>query len=242
MRSAGTEELKKRAKAEKLARRQAPATHVVGVGVRGARPAAIGDKCWLYFPEDDCPFYRATIFSNYSPYNVPDAAARLPTIRLAGGDQSSTEAGIVAAGPYWSIMMEVSESAAHKPVDHATVLDECIRGLVATSLLQPADEIVSTYHRVFAQGYPTPSLGRDAALDAVLPRLRDRHRIWSRGRFGSWKYEAGNQDHSFMLGVEAVDAIVNGGVEVTLENTDWVNGRRNGERRLRQGVDMVGLN
>ena len=44
-------------------------THVIGVGLRGERPERIGDKCWLYFPEDNCPFYRATIFSNYSPYN-----------------------------------------------------------------------------------------------------------------------------------------------------------------------------
>merc|ERR1712169_170141 len=44
-------------------------TRVIGVGLRGERPERIGDKCWLYFPEDNCPFYRATIFSNYSPNN-----------------------------------------------------------------------------------------------------------------------------------------------------------------------------
>jgi hypothetical protein len=37
-----------------------------------------------------------------------------------------------------------------------------------------------------AAGYPTPSLGRDAALQQALPWLR-RHDIWSRGRFGSYK-------------------------------------------------------
>merc|ERR1711939_85794 len=30
-------------------------THVLGVGIRGTLPSRIGDKCWLYFPEDDCP-------------------------------------------------------------------------------------------------------------------------------------------------------------------------------------------
>ncbi|CAD6901435.1 unnamed protein product [Tilletia caries] len=39
-------------------------THVIGIGIRGVLPPRIGDKCWLYFPEDDSPFYRATIFSN----------------------------------------------------------------------------------------------------------------------------------------------------------------------------------
>ncbi len=66
-------------------------TNVIGVGLRGARPDRIGDKCWVrnaYLPvrrrsqaypctrsstspRTTAPFYRATIFSNYSPYNQP---------------------------------------------------------------------------------------------------------------------------------------------------------------------------
>lgn len=45
-------------------------THVIGVGVRGVLPPRIGDKCWLYFPEDDSPFYRSTVFSNYCEWNL----------------------------------------------------------------------------------------------------------------------------------------------------------------------------
>ncbi len=41
-----------------------------------------GNKCWLYFPEPDCPFYRATVFSHYAPSNVPAGSARLPTLCL----------------------------------------------------------------------------------------------------------------------------------------------------------------
>lgn len=40
--------------------------------------------------------------------------------------------------------------------------------------------------RPSAAGYPTPSLGRDAALAAALPWLKERG-IWSRGRFGAYK-------------------------------------------------------
>jgi hypothetical protein len=91
-------------------------------------------------------------------------------------------------------------------------------------------------------------LGRDDALKQILPALKDDYGIWSRGRFGSWKYECGNQDHSvslaarsetpslahdqFMLGVEAVDSALFGAPEMTLNETDWVNGRKNDERRL----------
>lgn len=208
-------------------------THVVGVGVRGARPAHVGDKCWLYFPENDSPFYRATIFSNYSPHNTPAAGVKLPTLQLADGSRpAQTEP---QEGPYWSIMLEVSESG-YKPVDRARLLADSIQGLVNTGLLAPGDEIVSTYHRAFDHGYPTPSLGREAALRKLLPRLES-FGILSRGRFGSWRYEVGNQDHSFMLGVEAVDSVVSGAVELTLNYPDLVNGRRNTEKRLQATIE-----
>jgi len=90
-------------------------------------------------------------------------------------------------------MLEVSESS-YKPVNHGTLLDDCISGLINTELLKPEDEIVSTYVRRFEYGYPTPSLERNDALAEILPYLQDKD-ILSRGRFGSWKYEVGNQDH-----------------------------------------------
>lgn len=58
--------------------------------------------------------------------------------------------------------------------------------------MQPGDEIVSIYHRRLEHGYPTPSVGRDAVLREALPWLR-KSNIWSRGRFGSYKYEVANQ-------------------------------------------------
>jgi protoporphyrinogen oxidase len=212
-------------------------THVIGVGVRGERPERIGDKCWLYFPEDNCPFYRATIFSNYSPYNQPQKNVKLPTIQLANG--SRRQSMQPKEGPYWSIMLEVSESSM-KPVDNDNLLKECIQGLINTDMLKPTDEIVSTYHRRFDHGYPTPTLEREGALKQLLPALLEKG-IYSRGRFGSWRYEVGNQDHSFMLGVEAADNIVNGAVELTLNYPDFVNGRQNAERRLVEGAQLFGM-
>jgi hypothetical protein len=191
----------------------------------------------LYFPEDDCPFYRATIFSNYSPNNQPAADTRLPTLQLADGSPPPSRQP--QPGPYWSVMLEVSESAL-KPVarDANVVLADALRGLLNTQLLQAHDEIVSTYHRRFERGYPTPSLEREGVLADLLPRLLARG-IYSRGRFGSWRYEVGNQDHSFMLGVEAVDHIAHGGAELTLNYPDFVNSRRNVERRLGEGLQFA---
>ena len=155
-------------------------------------------------------------------------------MQLADGSKPSSTAA--REGPYWSIMLEVSESSM-KPVDQANLLKDSIQGLVNTEMLKPGDEIVSTYHRRFDHGYPTPSLEREGALTKLLPALQDRG-IYSRGRFGSWRYEVGNQDHSFMLGVEATDNIVNGAAELTLNYPDFVNGRVNSERRLVDGAQF----
>jgi hypothetical protein len=137
-------------------------------------------------------------------------------------------------------MLEVSESSM-KPVDQANLLRDSIQGLINTEMIKPDDEIVSTYHRRFDHGYPTPSLEREGVLKELLPALQAKD-IWSRGRFGSWRYEVGNQDHSFMLGVEAADNIVNGAVELTLNYPDFVNGRQNTERRLVDGAQLFAKN
>jgi hypothetical protein len=133
-------------------------------------------------------------------------------------------------------MLEVSESSM-KPVDIPNILKDSIQGLVNTEMLKPTDEIVSTYHRRFDHGYPTPTLEREGVLKELLPALEKKD-ILSRGRFGSWRYEVGNQDHSFMLGVEAADHIVNGAAELTLNYPDFVNGRVNHERRLLDGAQF----
>jgi protoporphyrinogen oxidase len=205
-------------------------THVIGIGIRGKRPDRIDDKCWLYFPESNCEFYRATIFSNYSPNNQPKAQIKLRTLRRADG--ASTDTTTEKEGPYWSLMFETSEST-YKPVnpDPAVVIAETIQGAINSGLLDPQDEIVSTYHRKFYHGYPTPSLERDGVLKELLPALQAKS-IWSRGRFGSWKYEVGNQDHSFMLGVEAIDNVLYGSPELSLNYPNVVNTRSNVERSL----------
>lgn len=173
------------------------ATHVVGVGVKGTPGPHISTKCWMYFPEANCPFYRVTVFSNYSPNNVPDIAR------------------------CWSLMAEVSESPV-KPVDPGRVLDDVLQGMVDTRLIDSMDLVDNVYVRRLPYGYPTPSLGRDAALEALLPALEAKG-IHSRGRFGAWKYEVSNQDHGFMQGVECAEHLLLGAAEETIHRPDFVN-------------------
>jgi protoporphyrinogen oxidase len=163
-------------------------SHIVGIGLAGRPPESLKTKCWIYFPESQVPFYRATVFSNYSPNNVPHP------------------------GKEWSMMAEVSESP-EKPVDATRVVDEVVSGFVACHFIDPGD-VISRWHCRIEHGYPTPWLGRDAVLDEVEGELR-RAGVFSRGRFGAWKYEVSNQDHSLMQGVETVNHILHGAAERT---------------------------
>lgn len=180
------------------------ATHVVGVGMDGTVPEPLKTKCWMYFPESNSPYYRVTVFTNYSPNNAP------------------------RPGRQWSLMTETAESP-EKPVRREGLAEDTVRALVEDGLLPDRDRVVSVSHRFLPQAYPTPFLGRDAVVDPVL-RAFEAKGIFSRGRFGAWKYEVANQDHSFAQGYECVERLAAGAgpeTEPTLFAPDVVNSRRN---------------
>jgi protoporphyrinogen oxidase len=156
-------------------------SHIVGVGVD--RPADTS-KNWIYFPEPDVPFYRVTYLSNYSPEVVPDASRQ------------------------YSLLAEVSHSE-FKPVNRDTVVEDTIKGMINTKLLKESDrkDIVDAFLIERDYTYPTPSLERDCALKVLHPWLESRD-VYSRGRFGAWRYEVGNMDHSVAQGVEWVNRIL----------------------------------
>eukprot|EP01066_Platyproteum_vivax_P009908 Platyproteum_vivax@DN4396_c0_g1_i1.p1 len=157
-------------------------THIVGLGFEGKVPEVMKTMAWMYFPEDDCPFYRVCIPSNFSPNMVPEPSKQ------------------------WSILFEVSQSK-HKPVNASTLIDEVVAGAIACSMITAETKIVSKYHRCFYHGYPTPYFGRNDVIIPLRKALEEKN-IYSRGRFGAWKYEVGNQDHSFMQGLECVDHLL----------------------------------
>lgn len=159
-------------------------THVVGVGMSGSPPPHLAGKCWMYFPEPTVPFYRVTVFSHYAPGNVP-----LP-------------------GKQWSLMCEVAETG-YKPApgggEKRAVVAACVAGLKEVKFIEECTAILTTFHKRLEYGYPTPFKGRDALVHEVDDTLRPLG-VYCRGRFGAWKYEVANQDHSFMLVGVALNA------------------------------------
>ena len=53
------------------------------------------------------------------------------------------------------------------------------------------------YNFKMTHGFPVPTIDRDEIVSEQLEWLKS-HNVWSRGRFGAFKYEVGNADHCFI--------------------------------------------
>ena len=164
---------------------------VTVVGILEGDPDVPGDRktSWMYFPEAGYPFYRLTHLHNYAPDITPE-----------GGRQTA-------------LMAEIA-SPSGQQMDSKELVDEVIDGLVKGGLLKGGDKrkIISTWRIDAPYGYPIPTIGRDHALSEIHAFLEQYH-VYSRGRFGGWKYEIGNMDHSVMQGIEWADRMVSGAKE-----------------------------
>ena len=160
--------------------------HVVGMGYEAP---TTDDRSWLYFADPEVPFYRATNFGKYAAANLP-----------AADDQR-----------YCSWMCEVSSSEA-RPTSSDGLVDAVDAALRRTGVVA-GDPVVATRHlETVPYAYPVPTRGRDAALAVALPWL-DARSIWSRGRFGTWRYEVGNMDHAVKMGIDAAQRVATGAPE-----------------------------
>jgi protoporphyrinogen oxidase len=158
---------------------------IIGLGLKKNIQTS---KCWVYFPDPKVPFYRLTYFHNYSPYLVPN------------GDIKQ----------YSSLMCEVSYSK-FKKINKQTVIKETIDALIRNGIIDKTDQkkIISKQLFDIKYGYPIPTLDRDLLLKKIQNFLL-KNQVYSRGRYGAWKYEISNMDHCFMQGVEAIDNILSG--------------------------------
>ncbi|MDX1873937.1 FAD-dependent oxidoreductase [Mycolicibacterium sp. 120266] len=157
--------------------------HAVGLGYRGEPPPALADKTWLYCPDERVPWYRATMLSNYDPGN---------------------------AGPgRWNVLCEVPSFADRADAAQASV--QAVQSSLAALGADP-ELVVSRFAQTIPLGYPVPTLGRDEVLRAADVMLRGVG-IYSRGRFGGWRYESSNQDYGYLQGRQAVDNALTGADE-----------------------------
>ena len=163
---------------------------VVGVGVKGRISTS---RTWGYFPDKKYPFHRITYFSNYSPQNVPGKG-------------------------YYSIIAEINRRGKRRK-SRAGLVEETINGLIQAQIIKEAhrSKIASTFFLDREYAYPIPTLKREHRLKRILPYLEARG-VYSRGRFGIWRYEIGNMDHSLLQGIEVVEHILEGKEESVLNS------------------------
>ena len=161
--------------------------HIVGLGMEGELPELLRDRKWIYFPDLSLPFYRVTVLSNFADSNAP-------------------------AG-HWSLLAEAAHSS-HRPLDEARIVECVVDGFQREGIIPSSARIVSRFHHIAAPGYPTPTLARNRMLAVLQPAL-EALGIYSRGRFGTWRYEIANQDHSFLQGAELAGRLLLGEAEPT---------------------------
>lgn len=146
-----------------------------GFGFRGPIPESLAGKTYIYCASEAVYWYRATILSNYSAAMAPVGC--------------------------WNILFECGSSVPTPMAEMEAAADSCLHSLAGLGV--NLEQLDRRWSRFLAYGYPVPMLGRDATLREILSAFEARN-VWSRGRFGGWRYESCNQDYSFAQGVEAI--------------------------------------
>ncbi|MCM8798317.1 MAG: FAD-dependent oxidoreductase [Candidatus Omnitrophica bacterium] len=117
---------------------------------------------WVYFPEEDKPFYRIGCPSNFSRTVAPKGTT--------------------------SLFMEISLKPDQNH-DIAALTRECIESLKKCKILRPEDKIVSMYPILLEYAYVIYNSARSATVKKIHAYL-NRHHIYSFGRYGSWIYSS----------------------------------------------------
>lgn len=177
---------------------------IVGLGIFGQEPKKIRGFHWAYVPDSAVPFYRCTVLSHYSESMAP-------------------------AGHY-SLMLECSLPEETKS-ENSDMLNRCCQACSDLGLLD-LTMIVHKWIKIIPKGYPIPTIDRDSQLERIH-NILEQYDIFSRGRFGGWKYEVANMDHCMMQGVEIARRICNDKKEITYPSPNFVNNPKN-----RSAIDL----
>lgn len=122
----------------------------------------VSDKHWIYFPEQEYPFYRAGFPMNVSPQLGRPGCS--------------------------SLYVEVS----HRPTSRTPsdqLLGDVRHGLERAGILRPDDEVLVSDVKDIYYAYVLFDRHRASALPAILAEL-ERRGIYSIGRYGRWEHSS----------------------------------------------------
>ncbi|CDW85571.1 udp-galactopyranose mutase [Stylonychia lemnae] len=153
--------------------------YIIGLGIEGQLQDQFKDMSWSYFPECKEPFYRVTWLSNYSDKVVPDPSK------------------------HFSLLLEINKKSIDTD-NHELIFQKCISSCLELGLISENCNVISKFIKDINFSYPVPFLRRDQIVNNLLKYLENKYAIYSRGRFGDWKYENSNQDQIFMASKDLI--------------------------------------
>lgn len=170
MQPAVPEEIRRRAAALKH-----NIVHTVNVGFELDGTAPCTPMHWVYFPEDETIFHRASFPGAFSPSMTPEGCG--------------------------SVQVEISESA-HQPCDREHLLDRALEGLRHVGILTERNHVRASGIVTLDPAYIIYDLTHRENTRIIRDFLNDVH-IDSRGRFGEWEYS--NMDQAILSGKTAAE-------------------------------------
>lgn len=126
-----------------------------------SRTRAPEDFHWIYVPETRLPFYRVGVFSNAMQSMAPPGCS--------------------------SYYVELS--GRHEGQGSQSDVREALEALVEIGALSAVEDVLFADQREISPAYVIFDDNYESALEVIHPYL-ERHGIFSRGRYGSWIYNA----------------------------------------------------
>ncbi|MDR0306555.1 MAG: FAD-dependent oxidoreductase [Chitinispirillales bacterium] len=145
----------------------------INLGIKGD----LGDRHWIYVPEEEYLFHRLGFTNNFSDSMAPSGHS--------------------------SIYLEISYDP-KKGIDVEWARGKCVDDLIKMGIIGSADQVVCEKILDIPYGYVIFDDQRQNSIDKINNYLESKN-IYSAGRFGSWEYSS--MEDAFLLGVKAAESI-----------------------------------
>ena len=128
----------------------------------GVEREGISPYHWIYFPEEEFPFYRVGFMSNFSASMAPEGCS--------------------------SIYVEISHMPGERSGDGA-LIEKSIAGLKGCGFLRADDKVPVADVQDIKYAYVVPDEHSKRAVPLIMEYLRE-NGILSIGRYGAWEYSS----------------------------------------------------